>query len=74
MFKLASTGNAGIDVERKLGVSLMHKLGLIILAHTAFDRVRQIAKFWNDAGCPVVIHIDTNVSVEEYDKLSASLA
>ena len=50
IFKLASTGNAGIDVERKLGVSLMHKLGLIILAHTAFDRVRQIAKFWNDAG------------------------
>ena len=36
----------------------MHKIGIIILAHTALNRVEQSAKFWSRAGCPVVIHVD----------------
>ena len=52
----------------------MHKLGLIIIAHTAFERVRQVAKYWNDAGCPVVMHIDSNVEKDEFSKLKECLS
>jgi len=36
-------------------------LGVIMLVHTGFDRAAQMAQHWTDAGCPVVIHIDSKV-------------
>lgn len=36
-------------------------LGVVILCHTALDRVAQVARFWLGAGCPVVIHVDRAV-------------
>ncbi|MEI4471972.1 beta-1,6-N-acetylglucosaminyltransferase [Frigidibacter sp. MR17.24] len=39
-----------------------------MLCHTALDRAAQVARFWAEAGCPVVIHVDARVS----DKAFAS--
>ena len=49
-------------------------LGIVILAHTALDRVAQVARFWARAGCPVVIHLDKAVDRAACRALSTSLA
>ena len=36
-------------------------LGVIMLVHTAFHRVEQVARHWAASGCPVVIHVDRTV-------------
>lgn len=33
-------------------------LGFVMLCHTALERAAQIARYWAERGCPVVIHID----------------
>lgn len=45
-----------------------------MLCHTALDRAEQVARFWSDAGCPVVIHVDRRVKPAAYDRLVAALA
>ncbi|MEM6309797.1 MAG: beta-1,6-N-acetylglucosaminyltransferase [Pseudomonadota bacterium] len=49
-------------------------LGIVMLVHTALRRAEQVARHWAAAGCPVVIHIDRNVSSKIvsrfHDKLS----
>jgi hypothetical protein len=49
-------------------------LGVIMLCHTAFDRVAQVARHWVERGCPVVIHVDKRVPAPAYAGLQASLA
>ena len=41
-------------------------LGVIMLVHTAFDRAEQMVRHWADAGCPVVVHVDSNVPSTTY--------
>jgi hypothetical protein len=48
-------------------------LGFVMLCHTAFDRASQVARFWAEAGCPVVIHVDRRVSKGEYERFRAAL-
>ncbi|MEZ5777219.1 MAG: beta-1,6-N-acetylglucosaminyltransferase [Paracoccaceae bacterium] len=49
-------------------------VGFIMMCHTALDRAAQVARFWAEGGCPVVIHVDRRVSGTEYDGLIAALA
>lgn len=48
-------------------------LGIIILCHTALDRVAQVARHWQRNGCPVVIHVDRRVPQAEMARLSRRL-
>ncbi|MEM7488700.1 MAG: beta-1,6-N-acetylglucosaminyltransferase [Pseudomonadota bacterium] len=36
-------------------------LGFVMLVHTDFARAEQVARYWADHGCPVVIHVDGSV-------------
>ncbi len=47
----------------------MSGLGVIMLVHTALNRVEQVARHWAAAGCPVVIHVDRKVPNTDFDKL-----
>jgi len=49
-------------------------LGFIMLCHTALHRAAQVARYWAEAGCPVVIHVDSRVSARAHDKLVRDLA
>ena len=49
------------------------RIGFLMLVHDALDRAGQVARFWHDAGCPVVIHVDSRVPKAENDKLTAML-
>lgn len=48
-------------------------LGIIMLCHTALHRAAQVARFWLEAGCPVVIHLDRAASHADMDGLRAAL-
>lgn len=48
-------------------------LGFVMLVHTAFDRVTQVARYWATRRCPVVIHVDAKVSDEDFKALRRSL-
>jgi Family of unknown function (DUF5927)/Core-2/I-Branching enzyme len=37
-------------------------LGFVMLCHTALDRAAQVARHWATQGCPVVIHLDSQVA------------
>lgn len=39
----------------------MSTVGIVILVHTAFDRAEQVIRHWVQGGCPVVVHVDSNV-------------
>jgi hypothetical protein len=49
------------------------RLGVIMLVHNAFERAEQMARHWTDAGCPVVIHVDSNVAAADYDQFVQAL-
>jgi hypothetical protein len=49
-------------------------LGFIMMCHTALHRAAQVARYWAEAGCPVVIHVDSRVGREEYDDLVRRVA
>ncbi len=49
-------------------------IGIIMLCHTALDRAAQVARFWAEGGCPVVIHIDRRAPVAEAEGLRYTLA
>jgi len=50
------------------------RLGVVMLVHTAFDRVAQIARHWTRAGCPVVIHVDNAVADAQFAELQRALS
>lgn len=48
-------------------------LGVIMLVHTGFDRAEQMVRHWANAGCPVVVHVDSNVPAAAYDPFEQAL-
>lgn len=49
-------------------------VGVIMMVHTAFDRVVEVARHWTQSGCPVVIHVDKGVDRANYQSLVDRLA
>lgn len=49
------------------------RLGCIMLVHTALERAAQVARFWAEAGSPVVIHVDARVGRGAYQRLVDAL-
>ncbi len=49
-------------------------LGIVMLVHTALDRVEQVARHWTASGCPVVIHVDRKVPGKTYSDFAAACA
>lgn len=49
-------------------------VGVVMLVHTALGRAAQVARHWAVNGCPVVIHADTTVPKENFDRLKRGLA
>ena len=52
----------------------MSSVGIIMLVHTALDRAEQVARHWTENGCPVVLHVDQNVSSATYRQFRNALA
>ncbi|MFN3953799.1 MAG: beta-1,6-N-acetylglucosaminyltransferase [Pararhodobacter sp.] len=50
------------------------RLGFVMLVHTALDRAARVARFWAEAGCPVVIHVDARLGATEHARFVAALA
>lgn len=50
-----------------------HGIGIVMLAHAALDRAASVARYWAQAGCSVVIHVDVKVSHAEYNHFVQSL-
>ncbi len=50
----------------------MSSLGIVMLVHTALDRVEQVARHWTASGCPVVIHVDQKVGDKVYSDFVAA--
>ena len=48
-------------------------VGIVMLVHNALDRAEQVARHWAIYGCPVVIHVDKNVSKKTYKSFVNSL-
>lgn len=51
----------------------MQALGVVMLAHTALRRAAQVARFWLEGGCPVVLHVDAKVRVQDLEAVKADL-
>ncbi|MEL6168928.1 MAG: beta-1,6-N-acetylglucosaminyltransferase [Pseudomonadota bacterium] len=45
-----------------------------MLVHESLHRAAQVARYWSEAGCPIVIHVDRRVSQEKYKILSGALS
>ncbi|WP_106746600.1 beta-1,6-N-acetylglucosaminyltransferase [Yoonia maritima] len=48
--------------------------GVVMLVHAEFDRAEQVIRHWVGGGCPVVVHVDSNVDVDAYGGFARSLA
>lgn len=49
-------------------------VGFIMMCHDAFDRAAQVARFWAEAGAPVVIHVDKRVGDKPYTEFTKALS
>ncbi|MGV6849159.1 MAG: DUF5927 domain-containing protein [Marinibacterium sp.] len=49
-------------------------VGILMLVHTALHRAEQVARHWTASGCPVVIHVDKNVSRKVFKAFVAAVA
>ena len=52
----------------------MSTLGLVMLCHTALDRVGEVARYWADRDCPVVIHVDRRTDATAFTALREAVA
>ncbi|MEX0306547.1 MAG: beta-1,6-N-acetylglucosaminyltransferase [Ruegeria sp.] len=52
----------------------MSNLGVVMLVHTALERVEQVARHWTASGCPVVVHVDRKVGDPAYSDFVAACA
>ena len=52
----------------------MHSLGIIILVHQSLDRAAQVAEFWTEANCPVVLHLDQRIARADTEALKQKLS
>ncbi|WP_373354920.1 beta-1,6-N-acetylglucosaminyltransferase [Pseudoroseicyclus sp. CXY001] len=50
------------------------RLGVIMLVHTALTRAEEVIRRWVEADCPVVVHVDRNVSREDHARFTEALA
>ena len=48
-------------------------VGIVMLVHEALNRAEQVARHWATNGCPVVIHVDRQVSRAVYTDFVTSL-
>ncbi|MCG3268495.1 beta-1,6-N-acetylglucosaminyltransferase [Yoonia sp. I 8.24] len=48
-------------------------LGVVMLVHTDFDRAELMVRHWAEGGCPVMIHVDSDVDDTTYDRFVANL-
>lgn len=51
----------------------MSALGFVMLCHTALDRAGEVARYWADRGCPIVIHVDRRTDIAEFSALQSSV-
>ncbi|MQQ08274.1 glycosyl transferase [Epibacterium sp. SM1979] len=51
----------------------MSAVGIVMMVHTALSRAAQVARHWAAAGCPVVIHVDSQVSKHANSEFTAAL-
>lgn len=51
----------------------MSGLGIVMLVHTSLERAAQVARHWTANGCPVVLHVDRNVSTEDFRAFHGAL-
>jgi hypothetical protein len=51
----------------------MSNVGVIMLVHTALERAEQVVRHWTAAGCPVVLHVDRQVSKQVFQEFCARL-
>ncbi|MGB8622280.1 MAG: beta-1,6-N-acetylglucosaminyltransferase, partial [Paracoccaceae bacterium] len=49
-------------------------VGFLMLVHTALDRATAVARHWATSGCPVVIHVDKQVSRKDHAAFVAGLS
>jgi len=49
-------------------------VGILMLVHTALNRAEQTARHWTAAGCPVVIHVDLNVTTKAFRSFQERLS
>ncbi|MEM9523390.1 MAG: beta-1,6-N-acetylglucosaminyltransferase [Pseudomonadota bacterium] len=49
-------------------------VGFVMLCHTALHRAAQVARYWAEHGCPVVIHVDRRVAAATYTAFADGLA
>lgn len=52
----------------------MSTVGIVLLVHTAFERAEQVIRHWVKGGCPVVVHVDTNVPDKNYEVFRGNLS
>ncbi|MEM1272577.1 MAG: beta-1,6-N-acetylglucosaminyltransferase [Pseudomonadota bacterium] len=52
----------------------MSSLGFVMLCHTALDRAADVARYWAERDCPVVIHVDKRVEAAEFNALKDQLS
>ncbi|NPD14161.1 glycosyl transferase [Xinfangfangia sp. D13-10-4-6] len=45
-----------------------------MLCHTALHRAGQVARYWAERGCPVVIHVDSSTPDAKYNQMREALA
>lgn len=50
------------------------KVGVLMLVHTAFNRAEQVIRHWVEGGCPVVVHVDAAVALENHAAFVARFA
>ena len=49
-------------------------VGVVMLVHEALDRAAQVARHWATGGCPVVVHVDLQVSNEDFARFAKELS
>lgn len=52
----------------------MSRVGFVMLVHDPLDRAGQVARYWADSGCPVVIHVDAGADPAACRRLTESMS
>lgn len=50
------------------------KVGFVMLVHQSLHRAEQVARYWAQRDCPVVIHVDRKVARNHFDRFVANLS
>ena len=50
------------------------RIGILMLVHEALDRAAEVARYWHEAGCPVVIHVDSDVDAGTFEDFTTALS